>query len=332
MDRLASRLEARAGTGAPQPPGGRMAVVMVCWDMERSLVGWDRLATALRRLEGWHVDACLVDNRRTGGGVTDGPHGATVIAGDNSAREFSGYAAGHRYLGARVAAGAATPDVWLFVNDRYDAYHDPLRHLTAGALVTALELDALSGHVDAYPAPVHSFGTDLSSWVATSLVVVPATLLQRLESVLSLTAQQLGGVLHDDYQPQRSPFRDGGPVEAEYATYLVDWLTDSARPTLLSMTWYRQMTLSPQTWGEFRAKVLSILNEQLLSARSRALGSPVVSLNLLDRLATLPSGSRSVRAAVHAVRTDPGAALRLDRPWPRLRLAAAALAHRRIRR
>ena len=124
---VAERLEAKISKDTRNATEGSLAVVLLGWDEDRTEAAVRRLSAVLGDLSGWKAQLCVVDNRRAPGPVKQLAFGS-LISGDNSAYEFSGYDRGHdfhRQSGVR-------PDAWLFANDRFDAYHDPLQALSPG--------------------------------------------------------------------------------------------------------------------------------------------------------------------------------------------------------
>lgn len=320
-DFAAARLE-RLASGHPLTSAGlRLAIVFVQWDFDRAVAARSRLATAVAALDGLVVDWCLVDNRGVAGALPTSDSDMPVVGGTNEAAEFSGYEAGRRFILEHRAA----PDVWLFVNDRFDAYHDPLPNLTAGALALIQAAKAIAGHIDGYPTHVTSFGYDFSAWIATSFFIIEAGALEKLGGLVQVDGQALDAILLPNYVVGASPFTEGGPIEPAFASYLLEWLTGDPASRLVE-TWYRKVRLGPDTWPTFRAKVQSILNEHLLTSRAREAGIPVVPLDVARRIAEMPQDHPAVRRAL-AELTDSVAELpaRLSRPWPRIRLALGVL-------
>jgi len=70
------------------------------------------------------------------------------------------------------------------------------------------------------------------------------------------------------------PFRGDAPLSANYRQYLLDWLTGAG--TGQGVEWHSRFVLSPETLAWFQSKVITILNEHLLSIRLRAQGCAMV--------------------------------------------------------
>lgn len=324
---LARRLEGgvarRGGSGSGSPV--RLSVVFVQWGGRTGRAAFAELDRRVSALEGVVVRRVVVDNAATtgGGGVDDQGH-VEVIPGDNSAREFSGWMQGI----AHVCAGTTTTDVWLLANDRFGAWRYPFLELLGGsALQLALARQAILGRIDYYPVPVRSFGLEVSSWVNTSLFVVPDGVLGRLGGPQRVALLELDKVLPGQYPAGPELFRPGGPVGADHARFLTGFLTH-AKDAPHGAHWYRRLELSEETWPEFRAKVLSILNEQLFSAAAREAGVPILELGLADRLGAMGVDNPAVRDALDRLEREPEAERqRLCRTTSRIALATRALVH-----
>lgn len=319
---LAAALEWLVGLRASDVTPLRVTLVFLQWETVSGSAAHAALQHRLSR-QALQLASYLVDNRHEGQGVQRREDGVVVLEGDNTVREFSGLQRGVD----RARQDGAVPDVWVLANDRYDAYGESsLPQLSAATLRVVAELEALAGKVTLAKAPLSSLGLDLSRWVKTNLIVVAERALARIGGPLLLGEDQLDGAVARSYEPGASLFREGGLVGPLHARQLTAWLTGASDP-LFPRSWYRGEPVSATSWPDLRAKVHSCLNEQVFSGRARALGIPLLPLELAQTLGRLGVGNPVVRAELDALNADPEAvaeAVRARRRLPRAVRAALA--------
>ena len=301
----------------------RLTVVLLRWDAEEASRASAQLDRRLGALSGIDVHRYLVDNASAAGEVTTGGDGWVHVPGDNRAREFSGLQRGI----SQAAADGVRTDIWLFANDRFPTWSYRFEsHLSSGTVRVAAALPGVVGRVDSYPGPVASFGLQVSPWVNTSFYLVPDEVLRPVGGPVIVGPDEMEEVLPSRWPGPGDPFPPTGPVGAVHAHHIVSFLghrTDAPH----GAHWYRRLDPDEANWAEFRAKVMSVLNEQLFSARAGAAGVPLVDMALAHRLGRLGVDNPAVRAVMARMRVEPE-----SEPWsqtrvlPRLRLDGAALA------
>jgi hypothetical protein len=319
-DAAIGRLEGIALRRFPaRPQSVSLAVVFLAWDPERSA----EVVRALGlRLDDWTgpVSWLIVDNSGTGASQLASAPGS-VVSGDNRSQEFSGWEVGVR----RARLQPFRPDVWLLANDRCLAYGYPfLEALHTGTGRAVRDLGAISGHIDAYPGPAESFGEDVSWWVTTNFVLLSDRALDSVLPLVQIDEDGLNEVLLRTLIHPDHPFVPHGPIGPAHRQYLTEWLT-GADANLLPDHWYRSETLDDESWPRFRAKVQSILNEQLLSARGRRAGVPLLPIRLAARLGQLDPRCAYYESLAAAATAAPGAGRALDRRASRLAWAGRGL-------
>lgn len=233
-----------------------------------------------------------------------GDEGFELIAGDNSAREFSGLERGIEHVSRSDA-----PDVWLLVNDRYQA-NDPslLDWFDGGTLEAVFSTKALSGRINRYPFPCHSFGLEILRWACSSFLVVSDDALERLLPLVVVGEAELKAV-SGPVEGERPLLDPAGPLDERLRDYLTEWLTGEGGS--LSERWYRSRAVDSASWDDLRGKVQSILNEQMLSARARELGIPVLPITVAFQLARVHSGSVVRRAMEKMIEARPDTVARI---------------------
>ncbi len=289
---------------APQPLRASLSVgvVLVAWDPVAARSCAHALSERLEQIVA-AKSRVLVDNR--GSGMEWGPQeGFELIAGDNSAREFSGLDRGIEHL---RAAGA--PDVWVLANDRYQA-NDPslLDYFDGGTLEAVASTGAVAGRINRFPSACRSFGHEILRWACSSFLVVSDDALARLRPLVEVGAAELEQVMGP--VKGETPLLDTeGPLDERHRAYLTEWLTGSG--DALSQRWYRSRAVDAGSWDDLRGKVQSILNEHLLSARARESGIPVLPISLAFRLGQLSPNSVVRRTMEKMIGARPETATRI---------------------
>ena len=293
-------------SGAPSNPSrvthNPVAVVLLAWDPMAARQAARELVRHLKSVAP-RAQFVLVDNR---GSDMDwaGEEGFELVSGDNAAREFSGLQQGIDHVVARCI-----PECWILANDRYPVNRDSLFPLVDGGTLDAVvATGAVSGRINGYPTPSRAFGLTIDSWVCSNFLVVAGRSLVRLESLVTVGTAELVSVVNPTLAG--APLlRTDGPLDAAHRRYLTEWLTGDGRS--LAHHWYRQRSATAGSWDDLCGKIQSILNEQLLSARARQAGIPVLTLTGAHSLGCLEPASLSYRLLAASIRTWPGRSPRL---------------------
>ncbi|GIU83699.1 MAG: hypothetical protein KatS3mg008_0474 [Acidimicrobiales bacterium] len=314
--RQALRRNPRCGTDANEDDAHRLSVaaVLVAWSPAETV----RCATALREtLEttGARWRLVVVAQR-----PMDLPPELDVLEGDNSFREFSGWK-----VGLDAIARDERPDVVVLANDRFGSYrYDHLRYMDAAVLRLIAETDALTGAINHYPREVHSLGHDLSAWVRTNLFATTPSCLERVGGPILPELLQLDARVPRDWPGGLELPREAGVSEL-HQRLLRSYLTGSGEEPFRRL-WHRARPASADWWPELRAKVLCVLAEQLLSARCREAGSPVMDFRTARILTTFyPEDETFRRTVLRLSSRDATEAVRVLSARGQLALALRAL-------
>lgn len=301
--RTAERIERSIPTPRldPVPTNHAVAGVMVAWDPEHSRRCAHEMMARLRRVSP-HARMVLVDNRGTGMEWAT-QDGFEIVVGDNSVREFTGLQAGVSHI-RRVASPAA----WVLANDRYLTDNkSSLDYLDGGTIDAIVATNAVAGRINRYPAPSRAFGLEISSWVRSNFLVVADDALHRLSPLVVVGEKELASIV-GPVRGELPLLRSDGPLDGRYASYVTEWVT--GRGSDLDQHWYRHRPVSSKSWDELTGKVQCILNEQLLSARARDTGIPVLPMHLAHSVGRLDPSSTMYRSMVRIIRKRPVGAIR----------------------
>lgn len=302
-DRSAARLERAVPTErtGPRSTSEPLAVVLLAWDPVASRQCAHRLTARLDRIAP-RARRVLVDNRGEGMEWA-GTEGFESVRGDNSSWEFSGL-----QVGVDLVRREGSPAAWILANDRYIANDDSvLDHVDGATIDAVIATNALAGRINRYPSPSRAFGLEISSWACSSFLVVAGVALRSLGSLGVVGEEELAEVI-GPVRGEAPLLRSGGPLDEREATYLTEWLTGEGAD--LAERWYRHRPVTEESWEELAGKVRSILNEQLLSARARDAGIPVLPLPLACSLGRMDPASAMYRCVVGTMRRRPLATTR----------------------
>jgi hypothetical protein len=198
----------------------------------------------------------------------------TVIGGDNSVFEFSGFDKALAFAGSAIHYY----DLIHFATSAFDTlYVAYLERFTPVVLGALLGRRVCCGHIDCYNQPVEALGFRMQHWVRSCFFFLPPAEAMSLRGFVSLSdsSQLLSG------HPEE-PFLAEAPLDATYRRYITDWLT--GRDIGQGVQWHSSFGLSRATLPTFSRKALCIVNEQVLSARLEAHGCRLVDVTWLSAM------------------------------------------------
>jgi hypothetical protein len=207
----------------------------------------------------------VVDNALSAPGAA--PRGPRqLIAGDNSAREFSGFDRALAAIGGDIAQFDLVHFATSAFNRLYVGY---LERFDTRVVQSIIGRPVCLGHIDAYNEPVAIRGFHSQHWIRTGFFMLPPSEVRILGSFVSLR--------HPENLFSRNPaapFRRDAPLSETYRRYILDWLAGGDIGQ--GVTWHSHFQVTEETLAEFEQKALSILNEHLLSIRLRAGGCRLI--------------------------------------------------------
>jgi hypothetical protein len=194
-----------------------------------------------------------------------------LIGGDNTMREFSGWDRAIAWLQQRYTPAAGS--IVVLANDTVAR---PDKRTRVGELpadrAAAAASGALVGWIDEYPRQIELFGLGLRQWVDTSLVITQWRTVAALGPLARLPRNE---VFSTDW---RAPFLEPSPLSENYRAYLKTYFCGDPGIDAFDHRWYAQEPISALNFEAFKLKLRCVFCEHLLSARSRALGIPLVDI------------------------------------------------------
>jgi hypothetical protein len=229
----------------------------------------DLTAFYQRQLPEIDRDVIVVDNALAPGVVE---HGArrTLIGGDNTAHEFSGFDRAVAHVGGEIWSYDV---VQLGTSAFQMLFTGYLTHFSTPTIERMAGRPVALGHIDCYRDPIEILGYRSQHWMRTSCFFLPPTEVMALQGFVSVNPDEFFS--HDVAQP----FRPDAPLDARYRSYLIDWLT--GRDLGQGVSWHSPLTLTSESLPLFEQRVCAIMNEHMLAIRLRALSVRLVDVTWL---------------------------------------------------
>jgi len=211
-----------------------------------------------------------------------------LIGGDNAVFEFSGWQQGLRRLGGKINSF----DALVLCTDAFRNYHGGyLGDLNDEVLQFCARKSAVVGRVEFWPRRFAVLGHEAQCWICSGFMLFGTQVLKRLDNLVSVTDANL--FVSGD---PANPFRKDAALSDSYRGYILGWLTGKGMSTGAN---YRfAFDLTAQTMDTFRRKVLSIVNEHLLTIRLQAAGVPCLDVNWLAAELRAPAAGVDLMATL----------------------------------
>jgi hypothetical protein len=225
------------------------------------------------RLPSVHHDILVVDNAHRATPAVEPPD-CKILVGSNRVWEFSAWDEGLAHVGRRVWEYEYVHLVTSAFRTLYTRYIDridqPLLERVAGRGLAI-------GHIDYYNTPIVLLGNRSQAWIRSSFFFIPPAEIATLGSFVGIEngAEFFSG--NSDH-----PFRSDAPISENYRNYIIDWLTGPG--TGQGVVWHSRFIINPETLLYFQAKVIAMLNEQMLAIRLQRQGCALVDATWLAAL------------------------------------------------
>lgn len=229
----------------------------------------DLTAFYRRQLPDVDRDVLVVDNALAPG-VIEHDARRTVIGGDNTAHEFSGFDRAIAHIGGRIWSYDV---VQLGTSAFQMLFTGYLTHFSTPMLERMVGRPAALGHIDCYHEPIEILGYQSQHWMRTSCFFLPPAEVLALGGFVTVHPEEFFS--HEAGQP----FRPDAPLDARYRRYLIDWLT--GQDVGQGVSWHSPLSLTPESLPLFEQRARAIMNEHLLAIRLRALSARLVDVTWL---------------------------------------------------
>jgi hypothetical protein len=212
----------------------------------------------------------VVDNALPAGLIEErGPR--VLLGGNNDAGEFSAFDRAVQFIGS---------DIWRYdfvhfatsaFNTLYVSYLD---RFNPSLLEAVTSRPVCVGHIDCYNEAVEIMGFRTQHWIRSCFFFLPPSEVRALGSFV--TIRRGDGVFSGLAE---SPFRPDAPLSRRYQQYIIEWLT--GRDIGQGVKWHSSLTPAGDTLPAFEHKAMTIMNEQLLGVRLRAMGCRLLDVTWL---------------------------------------------------
>jgi hypothetical protein len=214
----------------------------------------------------------VVDNASPRHFVERRPNGA-LIGGDNQAREFSAFDCALDFVGRSIWSYDLVHFATSAFRTLYVAYLDRFDAEVLGAINGR---PVCLGHVDCYNEAIEVMTYRSQHWVRSCFFFLSPTEVKALGRFAFVN----DGHRFFSGNPD-APFRPDAPISPNYREYIAKWLAgvDIGQ----GVAWHSGFALTDEALEAFEHKTVSILNEQLLGIRLRALGCRLIDVTWLSR-------------------------------------------------
>lgn len=182
-----------------------------------------------------------------------------IIDGDNSLWEFSGWQKGLRF----IYDNKIDYDVIIFANDAFLAPAGGNTDLSSiindEAIKTAYEENAMIGQFVSIGEGVSINGIYIYNYARTHCFLLSKKVIEKIKCIPSVDYNFLNKCISE--KPSKYYFRRNAPLSKNFKTFIANHLQNR---------WHSKIDIR-EDWDLYRGKVLSYLNEMLLTAKVRDL-------------------------------------------------------------
>ena len=246
----------------------KLAILYVYADRKKYPNTFDYLKKLIKRIHNFEHTIVKIDNFNEHKEVHKAGPNTYDIGGDNRFWEFSAWQKGLDFLRDRHI----NPDFIIFANDSF------LNHEKRGKdykyyklRINSITLNRLNnsvlGYVDRRKESQTLLGHDVSSWVRTNMFVMPYKVAEQLELPL-LGDRIINEILPTGYT--KRIFKETDHLNLKLRIFLENWIVRE---------WHQAATPTAENWDFLRSKLVSILNERMLTARIRELDLEIINMN-----------------------------------------------------
>jgi hypothetical protein len=226
----------------------------------------------VNQLPGIRHDLYIIDNALPGETFVVLDENTVLMGGDNRFREFSAWDSAWQKIKNKAVTYQLIHLATSAFNTLYTAY---LKLFDYRLLKMTSRYGLVLGHVDYYGDAVEILHYRFQHWIRSSFVFLPPFMLSDLDSFIAVREPEK--YFSDD---PLYPFKSDASISRNYQEYLLGWLTGNG--TGQGVQWHSRFDLSSETLPFFKQKALAIFNEQLLSAKLRKLGYPLIDVTWLS--------------------------------------------------
>jgi len=232
--------------------------------------GKDHVKPGLEHINGF-LNRCYADNEShiliIDNALENGLQAATgnhsVISGDNTCLDFSGWEKGLAFLKDHYSLN--DDDILIFCNDSfYRSYsHRIIDGFKPGDVTSESLQDTVAGFVDGYSAPVSILGYKFDRWIRSNFFIMTFNTFKKLDGIVfPLPPEEIFGGHAKQF------FSETLEISDDYKANLSKWLFGEERGCDEYMgEWHSATNITPDNFEYFKKKARAILSEQYLSVK-----------------------------------------------------------------
>ena len=244
----------------------KIIVLFVQYNQSKYDNSFFTLKATLDKFTAYYVEYIVIDNSLNEITTKKTADNVTVINGDNSGREFTGWQKGIE----KINQLNLDYDLILFINEAYLAYNDSYlsNHLNS-AVRRSLKFDAVTGSfdIDEKQRMLRIYNYQDNKWLRSNIFFIPKIIMQKLNSFIFLSDEEFDKIVPPGFPVKIASYRDCFTAEANLNETFMEKTF-----TWLTVRWHSRIELNEGTWPLFRIKARAIFNEFLLTATIRSLG------------------------------------------------------------
>jgi hypothetical protein len=232
-------------------------------------------------------DYLVIDNYNEGDWVIKRKVKETIIGGDNSYREFSGWTKGYKY----ILEQEQSYDFIVLSNDKYDinvdqysvAINDPVfsliksENLVAGNFYFRNALPRPLSYILFRPERYVINGNGSRYWVRSNFIISSYKLWTKVDMCI-LRKEMFFTAQYNDL-----PFRQPSGISQLLQDRIINYLCPQGKYNA-ELTWHSRFVLGPKTFDLFVDKATAILNELWLTMKLQKCKIQIVDFRLLAKL------------------------------------------------
>lgn len=235
----------------------------------------------------YKIEHVIVDNKISTFYEKAGSAG-TLISGDNSYFEFSGWERGIAYINNKFSP--SPKDICILVNDTIHQRN----YATGGShFYEDFVIDNISkkwpsrwaaGYVDDFPSPTSICGITFSTWIRSNFVVFNWNCIDLITPLLFPYPTELlfSDNISDGF------WGENAPMSQNWKAYISCWLfgIEDAQFPEYRLKWLKSRSLAEGNVKYFRRKAICILSEHYLTARLLQANVHIFDFNTYPKLPT----------------------------------------------
>lgn len=212
----------------------------------------------------------------------------TMIGGDNTRHEFSGWQKALEKYNKKILQFDLLHFVTSAFENEYNGFYDRINLALIDKFFT--KKTAILGHIDAFDAKVWALGREFSSWMCSKFFFAPPSLLEDITTFISPIQKDIFFTSFD-----KGIFNKKAPLSSNYQEYLIKWICGEG---FNYGKWHSTFELTAFTFEKFKAKAFAIIDEHLLTQRMLESGYDLIDFTWLStkkNITTIPEITKQVK-------------------------------------